>query len=247
MTLIRRCTMLLGVVALATGTAKAQIPDSLPAGWLKVGATPDDYVATIDHAIYRSGRASAQLRSRVPTASTFGTLTQRVRADSLRDVRLRVTAWLRTRDAKTALFFVRVDGAVAGLDFANTDDNPVTGTAEWTRRELVVDVPHDALGITFGLILDGTGTVWLDDVALDVVSPGTQRTGDAPPRGPASAATERVLRERYATEPFRPHNLGFEELVPSRPGRGLAVETARAQTFRPIRGHRRNPPHRVHS
>ena len=175
-------------------------------------------MATIDRAVYHSGRASAQLRSRVPTATTFGTLTQRVRADSLKNVRIRISAWLRTREAQGALIFVRVDGAVASLDFANTNDNPVSGNTEWTRRELVVDVPQDAFGVTFGLILNGTGTVWLDDVTLDVVSPVTPRTGVAPTRAAPSAAIERMLRERYAAEPTTPRNLGFEEAVTNRSG-----------------------------
>ena len=216
MTHVRLCTVLLCIVTVTTETAEAQIPDTLPLAWTKGGATPEDYTATIDHAVYRSGRASAQLRSRVPTASTFGTLTQRVRSDSLKNVRMGVSAWLRTREAQGANIFVRVDGAVAGLDFANTADNPVSGTAEWTRRELVVDVPDDAFGVTFGLILNGTGTVWLDDVALDVVSSATPRTREAPPRGKPSADTERMLRERYAAEPSRPRNLGFEAIVTSR-------------------------------
>lgn len=216
MTPVRLCTLLLCIVAASPGTAEAQIADTIPPAWAKVGATPDDYTATIDLAVYRSGRASAQLRSRVLTASTFGTLTQRVRADSLKNVRIRVSAWLRTREAQSAAFFVRVDGAVAGLDFATTADNPVSGTAEWTRKELVVDVPGDAFGVTFGLILSGTGTAWVDDVALDVVSSATPRTADPPIRQAPSAATERMLRERYAAEPARPRNLGFEEVVTSR-------------------------------
>ena len=216
MTHVRLFTLFLCLVAVTTGAAEAQIPDTVPVAWAKVGSTPADYIVTIDRATYRSGGASAQLRSRVPTATGFGTLTQRVRADSLKNVRIRVSAWLRTREAQGALLFVRVDGAVAGLDFANTADDPVSGTSEWTRRELVVDVPDDALGVTFGLMLGGTGTVWIDDVVLDVVSPATPRSGQAPPRPQPSADTERMLRERYAAEPTRPRNLGFEEVVTSR-------------------------------
>ena len=46
MTHVRLCTVLLCIVAVTTETAEAQIPDTLPLAWTKVGATPEDYTAT---------------------------------------------------------------------------------------------------------------------------------------------------------------------------------------------------------
>jgi hypothetical protein len=42
---------------------------------------------------------------------------------------------------------------------------------------VALDVPRDAVGISFGVLLDGPGQLWLDDVALEPVGRDTPLTG----------------------------------------------------------------------
>ncbi len=205
------CTILVGV-------ADAQVPDSLPPGWGKSGNKPDDYSVALDNTVHRSGRASGVLRSHATAAAgtgagtATGVLAQGLRADSLHGARIRVSAWLRTRDVQAVRFFVRVDGPDGSVqDFANADGDPVTGTAEWKQRDIIVDVPADALGVTFGFVVQGAGTIWIDDVAVAAVPKATPRTGVAPTRGAPSAEMERTLRARFAPRPTKAQNLGFED------------------------------------
>jgi hypothetical protein len=212
-----KTALLLAVISLA-GTA--QMPpsaDVIPPGWAKTGGNPPDYTVVLDRDIFRAGHASGQLRNRIKTTST-GTLTQRVRADAYLRKRIRVSAWVRTRDAQSVLFFVRVDGPGMTVDFDNTDNQPVPATSDWVQRSLVVDVDATAIGITFGIVMEGTGVAWLDDVAVEIVPLATPRTDAPPAKEKPSPELEKTLRQRYAVEPVKPRNLDFEE--PLKFGRG---------------------------
>jgi len=46
---------------------------------------------------------------------------------------------------------------------------PVKGMSDWRRLEEVVDVPEEAQSIFPGIILQGKGKMWVDDVKMEVV------------------------------------------------------------------------------
>jgi len=71
------------------------------------------------------------------------------------------------------------------LAFDNMSDRPIQGDTEWTRHDVVLDVPASARRITFGVLLGGPGTVWIDGVRLDVVASTVPTTdAKAPPSAP---------------------------------------------------------------
>ena len=80
------------------------------------------------------------------------------------------------------------------LAFDNMLHRQITGTNEWARHAVVLDVAEDAESIAFGILLSLNGQVWMADVHLDVVGP------DVP--------TTDVLDEM---NPCFPVNLEFEE------------------------------------
>ncbi len=45
----------------------------------------------------------------------------------------------------------------------------VRGTHDWMRYEGTVSVPQDAHFVRFGLVLHGTGQIWLANAHLDVI------------------------------------------------------------------------------
>src|SRR5262249_45969652 len=67
------------------------------------------------------------------------------------------------------------DGVVQTSDYMQ--NRPVMFTTDWTRQEVVLDVPRNAVGVTYGFMLGGSGQAWLDDVAIDVVSEDVATTG----------------------------------------------------------------------
>jgi hypothetical protein len=56
-------------------------------------------------------------------------------------------------------------------------DRPIKGTTSWQRYDLVLDVPPDASGIFFGVLLAGSGKVWLNGVEFEVVGSDVPTTG----------------------------------------------------------------------
>jgi erythromycin esterase len=63
----------------------------------------------------------------------------------------------------------RVDGPAQGpLAFDNMADRGVTGTTQWERYTIELEVPEAAEGIFFGVLFNGRGTAWFDDLAIEI-------------------------------------------------------------------------------
>ena len=107
-----------------------------------------------------------------------------------------------------AALWMRVDGAKTGeiLAFDNMYGREITGTTEWKKCEIVLDVPKEAAEIDFGALLAGKGTAWVDDLQIEKVDsnvPTTDLTKRGTPIQPLST---------------QPKNLDFE-LPPAGNGR----------------------------
>ena len=73
---------------------------------------------------------------------------------------------------------MRIDGpmqpgsnAAAMLGFDNMQSRPIKGTADWKQYDVVLDVPNEARGIAFGILLAGAGQAWMDDLQFEAVAP----------------------------------------------------------------------------
>ena len=100
--------------------------------------------------------------------------------------------------------YLRAEGADGGdvLSFESMQNQgPVVGSRAWRRYELVHEVPDDAEYLFFGLIVDGPGKVWMDDLELVPVSDDVALTG-------------KPQRQE------KPANLDFERGFDSAPGDG---------------------------
>lgn len=180
----------------ALATCLSAVNAAPPAGWFVAGSAPKDYEFGTDATAERTGGKAAYIKSIGSSSSGFGTLMQNVSPERYAGSRVRLSAWMRTSEAGRAQMWLRVDGADRGiLGFDNMDARPLTGTTEWRRYEIVLDVPAAARNIAFGFFLFGAGTVWADDFALEVVDPSVPLTALGPqeattPREPANASFE---------------------------------------------------------
>lgn len=103
-------------------------------------------------------------------AAKFGTLVQKIPAEAYRGRRVRLRAMVRTDGAKAGLW-LRADAAPGKpLAFASLADRPITAT-EWTRAEVLGDVPVEATSVALGLILYGAGEAFVDEVTLEDLGP----------------------------------------------------------------------------
>ena len=73
--------------------------------------------------------------------------------------------------------WMRVDRGKDTVAFDNMHNRAIKGTGGWQRYEVVLDVPKDATGISFGILLAGGGEVWLNSTKFDVVGENVPATG----------------------------------------------------------------------
>jgi|GEM_PF-843184 len=183
------------------------------------GAAPQDYEAAI---VTEPGRGNvARLSAAVPEPTGFGTLMQEVQADAYRGRRVRLSADIRTGElgdligaagnAGAAFLWLRVDGQGSAMAFDNMGDRGgIPRASDWQRHSLVLDVPDGADGLAYGVFIMSTGSVWMDDVELEVVGDDVPTTGmEFPPSGADDIDVER-MRLKYDMAPAAPVNTGFE-------------------------------------
>ena len=173
--------------ALATLLVIGQLHASTPTGWFVAGTARDSYDIGTQAGDRHPGDRNAFIRAK-PESGGFGTLMQTINANAYIGKRLRLSGFMRTKDAISAGLWMRIDGAnkeVVGFD--NMSSRPLRGDTEWRRYEIVLDVPNNAKAIAFGFLLEGNkGEALADDFKLEAVGKDVPLTGTASPLLPAA-------------------------------------------------------------
>jgi hypothetical protein len=202
----RRTGRLVPCAALAVRLTVGSAAAGSLAGWTSPAMNPEAYTTRVVDDEHHAGRSSALVECAGDRCEGPATLMQTVSADAYRGRRVRLAGYLKTRDVEGwAGLWMRVDGARRlSLAFDNMSRRSVSGTTPWTRYEVVLDVPEEAVRIAFGVLLAGPGRVFADELSLGAV-------------GPEVASTDLGYPPEYATVdvderlPERPGNLSFEE------------------------------------
>ena len=191
-------SMLVVIVAAVAVHGVSRAGPGLPDGWTRAGSTPADFDMGTDHSVAHAGKSSGYLRSKVAKPAGFGTLMQMCKAEEFQGKRVRLSAWIKAENVRSwAGLWMRVDGNEPNhmLAFDNMQSRPIKGTSDWRQYAIVLDVAPEAKDIAFGILLNGPGAVWLDEVSFEVVDRSVPTTGTGP--GADLAA--------------KPVNLDFEE------------------------------------
>jgi len=168
---------------------------AVPRGWHLAGSKPAEYEAGVDAGQPHEGRNSAFLKSKTGSVNGFGTMMQSIPAEQYRGSKVRLSGLVKSEEVTDwAGLWMRVDQGTQLLAFDNMQKRPIKGTTGWLRYYVVLEVPKDATGIAFGILLSGPGQVWVNDVKFEIVG------ADAP----ATSAREKRL-------PDTPVNLEFRE------------------------------------
>jgi hypothetical protein len=104
------------------------------------------------------------------TKGPFGVrayLIQYFLSDDYRNRKVRVTAYVRTRDVGGAAYLQIATVNVRNSNLA--DSTKLTGTTDWTRLEATIQVPDDSGRLAISFLLEGEGTIWIDDVTVEEV------------------------------------------------------------------------------
>lgn len=164
-------------------------------GWAISGLDPGAFRAERDTIVTHGGSVSARLES-VSKPKGFATMAQCIEAAAYRGKRMRLSAYLRTQDVqKWSGIWVRVDdGERRAIAFDNMERRGLSGTTGWRRCEVVLDIPPEAAGICFGLMLVTEGKVWASDMEFVPVPrtvPVTDLMKESGPRAPRNLGFDR--------------------------------------------------------
>jgi len=156
-----------------------------PQKWLAMGEQNFELCDTgVDAKMLAGGQRNLSISCSVPVRAY---LRQAFQAAPFWGRRVRLSAWLKTENVEPPGGDRQAGAAQssapgAALYLAATDTSgPVynavlTGTNEWTYKELVIDIPAGAAYIPMGLSLIGTGQVWVRDLKFEEVSHDTPVT-----------------------------------------------------------------------
>lgn len=137
-------------------------------GWQTGGSGSQDYDFGTTELDGTPGKC-AYIRATTVAPKGYGNLSQKVSAGDYRGRRLRLSAQIKTEDAANAVLWMRVEGPDGKvLDWYGMADRPISGTTDWKRYDVVLDVQPEAVAVAFGYRLMG-GTAWARDFKLDPV------------------------------------------------------------------------------
>lgn len=143
-----------------------------PRGWYAGGGGraqdyADGYIGETDSAIVHSGKYSLHLK--YISGNGFGVGTTSIAVDRVRGKKIRYSGWIKTKNLEgDAGLWWRVDGPNDKvLAFNNMHDSLIEGTRDWKRYSFELPVDITATHINFGVILEGEGEAWYDDLTID--------------------------------------------------------------------------------
>jgi hypothetical protein len=184
--------MFVAVVLLLTGLVLVA-QAALLRGWLLAGTKPSEYEVGVDVDQMYQGHATAFLKSKTLNTDGFGTLMQSIKAEQYLGRKVRLSGLVKSEEVLGwAGLWMRVDKEKSPVAFDNMENRAIKGTTGWQRYDVVLDVPKDATAISFGILLAGSGVVWLNGTKFDVVDADV----------PVTNTGEKVL-------PEKPINLEF--------------------------------------
>jgi hypothetical protein len=190
--------------------------------WGLRGSAPEDFMVGVDGQVRTTGRSSATITS-LRDSPGVGTLYQFSAADSLRGKRVEFSVDLRTAGVNRAsnVFFRADDATGKAVAFDNMWLNydevrtkelilnrGIKGNTGWSTQHVVLDIPREAVAVSYGVFLDGPGKVWIDNARIEVVSEEMLTTAPAPL--PEHLAYSRPILVDRDTLSATPRNLGFE-------------------------------------
>jgi RNA polymerase sigma factor (sigma-70 family) len=129
----------------------------------------------IDPGTTYQGHVVLTIKMKEDFVKSKGGLRQEFLANDYRGKRIRFSGFLKTQDFGEEFrhlgLWLTIEGLNETLYTANTQEQPVSRTQDWTRQELEVYVPDESITIEFGLFIGiaGHGQAWLSDVQFETV------------------------------------------------------------------------------
>lgn len=147
-------------------------PRGDPQGWFSFQhAGPLSYKFTVDATERSSGERSLRIDNTGP--EIYGAIAQGLDARPWRGKVARLSASVKTRDADDGGAVLTLLALQSGATLAQNfmPDAPIKGTTGWKRYTITLTLPANTDKVEVGAMLRGRGSMWFDDVELEIVEP----------------------------------------------------------------------------
>lgn len=167
-------------------------------GWMLSGSNPSGYTMRTDTEVFHTGTRSGYLGANESVVEgQFGTMMQVFSAQNWIGKRMKMSCFMKTNNAIKCGAWVRIDKESGDLvQFDNMENRPILGTTDWNYYTIVLDVPEESTAINFGVLLVGSGEVWIDGIQFEEVDLSVPTTN---------------LMGLDLDLPLEPVNLGFDD------------------------------------
>jgi len=149
-----------------------QVAQAAIKGWFLSGDNPDGYRVGADKEVVHNKAASGFIRSKRYETKGFGTLMQQIDITKYIGSQLSLSAYIKTKDVKGwAGLWARLDNKdLEVLWFDNMQSKPIKGSTDWKKYETKFDIPKESVTLSLGVLLVGSGNVWINNVELNELS-----------------------------------------------------------------------------
>ncbi|WP_248724440.1 hypothetical protein [Seonamhaeicola sp. ML3] len=147
-------------------------------GWFLAGSSPESYEIGVVHDSERNSKI-AFLKSKDSKIKGFGTIMQSFEPKKFLGKKVKLTAYIKSKDIKDwAGMWMRIDGPnKKSLGFDNMQNRPIKGTTSWTKYEIVLKVPKEAVNLAYGVLTSKTGEIYIDSFKFEIVDESVKNTG----------------------------------------------------------------------
>ena len=195
----------------ASFAANSQLEDIELNGWTFWGGRNSAYTIRIDNQISQHGQKSVCIERVVQNNTDVCTLLQRCIIKNFQGKRVKMTGYIKLEGLlDNAFMMARVDNfdKKISADLDDMLDRRISGTRDWTKCEIIFDVPDERYELTYAFIFGGNGKIWVDDVSFEIVSNSSNKTA-YPMNQPINEAELSRIEADLPEKP--PVNLDFEQ------------------------------------
>ncbi|HNT81063.1 MAG TPA: hypothetical protein PKH65_10310 [Bacteroidia bacterium] len=141
------------------------------AGWTEAGRKSGSYKMGIDKEAGFDGSNCGTIQSIAPKIEGFGLYIQKFKAENYRGKKISFTGFMKSVDvSEQASFMIRVDKNDTTAIMDNMHDREIKGSTDWKQYEITMDVPDNAVYISIGASIKGTGQIWFDNLSFQLIN-----------------------------------------------------------------------------
>ena len=156
--------------------------ENLSKDWFLAGSNTTSYKTGFDNLILQNGEKSAFIESTESKINGFGTLMQSCSAKEYLGKKVKMSGFIKTENISNWVgMWLRIDSKKNSdmKYFDNMRDRQIKGTTNWTKYEIILDIPTNSNSMNFGVLINGTGKVWFDNLSFEVVGKSTEKFNDS--------------------------------------------------------------------